>query len=198
MARKKRFRALKAALRYLKPTGTSGDGQAVAAPANTQLKKFQDYMGGSVNVTYGARASGSLTKGLGTKLIKLFGAGATNNLVEAKVSNRAVDKIADAKIDTATLNWLTSGTAAYDGQFIPARAHIIIVAANATALTPESKLTGRKYKSKKANGYTYPFGEAATAVGYRKVCENIVTKLHTNPTEGERRSVSFNPEDLIG
>ena len=195
MARKKRFRALKAALGYLKASGTDGSGEAVAAPANTQLKKFQDYLGGSVDVTYGARAANSLTKGLGSKLIKLFGGAGKKG--SAKLSNRAIDKIADAKMDAATLNWLAEGASDYSGEFIPAKAHIIIVPANAASSTPVSKLTGRKYKSKKAAGYTYPFGEKATAAGYKAICDAIVAKLKDAPTEGERRSVSFNPEDLL-
>ena len=199
MARKKRFRALKAALKYLQPTGTDGNGQAIAAPANTQLKKFQDWMGGSVDIEYGARPASSLTKGLTNRLIKLFGGEGTDNLANAKLSNRSAlpANMTTAGIDATTLHWQTSGTANYDGDFVPAKAHITVTNTAQTPVAVTSKLTGRKYKNPVGNSYCYPFGTETATDTYKKVCNAIVTKVATGVTTGTTRAVSFRPEDLI-
>ena len=198
MARKKRFRALKAALKYLQPIHSADQNQVVQAPQNTQLKQFQDYKGGSLAVHY-TRSADSATKGLSKKKLKLFGADTTDSVGEVKISNRALLTgsltAAGVALDKLGLDVTTDIT--FDGDFIPAKAHINSRTITGDAVQKESKLTGRKYKTKGGTAYCYPFGQITGSTTYSKQCQAIKALVNANIPTGKSRSVSFLPEDLL-
>ena len=176
------------------PVSSTDPNASGDAPTGSQLKYYQDYVKGARQVTYGDRAAGDSPGKLEQKLIQLFGVLGDPGKTNAKVSTRALGKIGETGLATTDLNWLTTGTAAYAGDFIPARATVSV--RNDTVSAPvSSKLTGRKYKPKGANSYTFPFGKGTeTTSDFKTEADKIKTKVATGTTA---RSVSFRSEDLI-
>ncbi|WP_374822854.1 hypothetical protein [Aerosakkonema sp. BLCC-F183] len=183
-------------MKYLQSAGGAGSAEAVQAPAGTQLKKFQDYLGGSITVSY-SRNADSQTKGLLAYTGKLFGLKGEESKALMRVSKRAIDGKGNAGIDPTEDLQITAGnTGVFNGNYVPANAIVSTRNTTGTVSTKDSQLTGRKYKTKGGASYTYPFGRKADTDIIKDRIEAIKTKVGV-AVEGKSRSVSFLPEDII-
>ena len=191
----RRFNNLEAALKYLRPPGATEGTVVPDAPANTQLKKYQDYKAGKVIISY-PRAATSNPGGFQSVALKPFALPATETqsyLVQA--SERAIGAIGTAGITATDLNIDVTPSEAADLEiplgFTPARA-VIKNVTGTTGVQETSKITGDKYKAKAGASYTYPFGKGGTdATSYAEVIGNIAAAV---AGATGNKSVSFKPE----
>lgn len=187
----KRFKNLDAALKYLRaPSATAGTAP-VNAPAGSQLAEYQEFKSGKKTVTYNRDAE-SRPGNLGEAYIKAFALPAADTKVFlVDFSNRAKTAIANTGVTNALLGHADDSPEASRAYgYTPARATIILIAAGEGTTTP-SKITGKPYKKKNNNTYTYPFGRATANPTYSEqkgAILNAVAKSNTN------RGVSFKPE----
>ena len=191
----RRFNNLEAALKYLRPPGATEASAVPDAPANTQLKKYQDYKAGKVIVNY-PRAATSNPGGFQGAALKPFAfpaADTTSYLVQA--SERAISAIGTAGLTIEVLNIDITPTGIAGLQsaigFTPARA-VVKNVTGTTGTSTASKITGDSYKKKDANTYTFPFGRKATgAVSYSGVKAAITGAI---ASAAGNKGVSFKPE----
>ncbi|MBW4556411.1 MAG: hypothetical protein KME59_10805 [Trichormus sp. ATA11-4-KO1] len=187
----RRFNNLDAALKYLRAPGATADDLAPDAPAGSQLKKYQDFKAGKVNIDY-PRAASSLPGSLDDVALKPFAlpsADTTEYIVG--VSTRSKGNLGTVGLSLTTLNLSDTLTnAARVIGFTPARA-VVSDITGTTASTKTSKLTGRPYKSKTTVTYTFPFGSKATNGTYSEVKADIIAGVDAS---AGTKSVSFKPE----
>lgn len=157
----RRFNNLDAALKYLRPTGANENTEIPDAPANSQLRFYQDFKAGKRLIKY-TREAGSNPgdiKPVALKPFALPSADTSKFLVGA--SNRALTNFTAAGIAATDLNIDTTPEGLNDVQevigFTPARA-IIKNVTGTTGSPKTSKITGDSYKSKANDSYTFPFG----------------------------------------
>jgi hypothetical protein len=187
----RRFNNLDAALRYLRPAGQGEDGVVPDAPANTPLRKYQDWKAGKVDIDY-TRAAASNPGRLVKVSIKPFAlpAASTDEYVTT-ISNRAQGQYGLFGLSAAEL-----GIAEVDNNdirakgFKPAKASCRNVTGT-TATTVTSKLTGVPYKTKADAAYIFPFGAITGQPSYSDQKAAILASV---TGAGETKSVSFTPE----
>lgn len=187
----KRNKTLNAALKLLNPlTG----GQAPDLNDGTPLGFYQAVRAGKKVVSYGDRDAASQPGALVPYVVRPFAdPDADANDVLVTVSRRAESALGTVSLTAAELNIskLPADIANADEVegFIPARATVTVKGTAETSKT--SKTTGRRYKTKGGNSYTFPFGLKSTALtaGYKAVKAAILTSA-----KAENRSVSFTPE----
>jgi hypothetical protein len=188
----KRFNNLDAALKYLRKTGTGDTGEAPDAPAGSQLAQYQKYKGGKIAVTY-TRAAGSNPKAIDELIVKPFAlGGGTGETALVGVSRRAKEKIGETGVALGDLN-ATEPTASNSANrifgFSPAKAVVNISATTTT--NPTSKITGRPYKKRASESYTFPFGRASATDTYAGRKEIILARVSAGDNN---RGVSFDAE----
>lgn len=190
----RRFNNLDAALKYLRPKGASETTEIPDAPANSQLRSYQDYKAGKRLITY-PRANTSNPGDIKAASLKPFAlpaADTDNFLVE--ISGRAINNFSAAGLTAANLNIDTTpeGTANLKRVigFTPARATVKNITAT-TATTKTSKITGDTYKSKAASSYTFPFGRGTASPSYSQAKDIIVSAVSGS---AGNKGVSFKPE----
>jgi hypothetical protein len=187
----KRFNNLDAALKYLRPASAGEDGVIPDAPANTPLKKYQDWKAGKVDIDY-ARAASSNPGRIVKVSIKPFALpSADTNEYVVSMSNRAQGSYGLFGLSAAAL-----GIEDVDNNDVRARGFKPAKAncnnrTGTTATTKTSKLTGIAYKTKPDAGYTFPFGRISTQPSYS---DQKAALLALVIAEGETKSVSFQPE----
>jgi hypothetical protein len=188
----RRFKTLDAALKYLR----TGDGETAVtpdAPAGTPLKLYQDWKAGKRQVNY-TRESTSNPGSLDEARIKPFGLPtADTTLVLVDISKRSLDAIQRTGLAAADLNIVATGDAERIYNFTPARATVNVgAAAGGDGVLQTSKITGKKYKKKASDSFTFPFGRGAGEdAAYVKARSEILGKVSDGTAN---RSVSFKPE----
>jgi hypothetical protein len=188
----RRFSTLNAALKYLR-TGDGEDAPIPDAPAGTPLRLYQDWKAGKRQVNY-TRESSSNPGNLDEARIKPFGLpSADTTLVLVDISRRSSGKMQEAGLSPADLNIATTGEANRIYNFTPARAIVNVgAAAGGDGIVTTSKITGKKYKKKASDSFTFPFGRGAGEdAAYVKAKSEILGKVSEGTTN---RSVSFKPE----
>lgn len=88
-------------------------------------------------------------------------------------------------VETASLEGYTK-----NGNFVPAKARIATIVA---ATTPESKITGRKYKTKTGTAYTVPMGQTSGTLRYQQTIKAILDDAVFKGANATH-TVSFEPE----
>jgi hypothetical protein len=191
----KRFNNLDAALKYLRPAGADENTEVPDAPANSQLRLYQDYKAGKRLVKY-PRETGSNPgdiKPVALKPFALPSADTKKFLVGA--SNRALTNFSAAGVTAAILNIDSTPEGLNDVEeilgFTPARA-IVKNVTGTTGASKTSKITGDSYKSKANDSYTFPFGRGTgDNIVYSQVKGAIAASVAgANGNKG----VSFKPE----
>ncbi len=187
----KRFNNLDAALKYLRPPGATSGTTPVNAPAGSQLGEYQDFKAGKKIITYD-RDAASKPGNLGEALVKPFAfAAADAKVFIVDYSARAKTALANAGLSDAVLGHeATDPNAARTYGFTPARATVILFAAGEGTATP-SKITGRTYKKKNNNTYTFPIGRTTANPSYAEQKGAITQAVAAGNTN---RGVSFKPE----
>lgn len=174
----KRFNNLDAALKYLRAPGAGADDVAPDAPANSQLKKYQDFKAGKVVVNY-PRAAGSL-QGSETLITVLpFGLPAANtDKYRVSVSQRALTNIGDTGVSATDLGFATAlaDTDITANGFKPAKA-VVRNITGTTAAPKISKIIGSSYKAKASTSYTLPFGRITANPSYSQQKAAILAKV---------------------
>ncbi len=187
----KRFNNLDAALKYLRPASAGDDGVVPDAPANTPLKKYQDWKAGKVDIDY-PRAASSNPKKIVKISIKPFAlpAASTDEYVTT-ISDRAQEQYALFGLSAAALGIeVVDNTDIRAIGFKPAKASCRNVTGT-TATTVVSKLTGISYKTKADAAYTFPFGAITAQPSYSDQKAAILALV---TAAGEAKTVSFIPE----
>lgn len=187
----KRFKNLDAALRYLRPPGGTTSTTPPVAPAGSQLAEYQEYVSRKKIVTY-TRATSSNPGSLDEAIIKPFSL-PTANTKEFIVdySKRAKEKLGDAGLSVAVLNQVATSTNAERVYgFTPARATVNIFGTG-EGTSETSKITGAKYKKKKSDSYTFPFGRGSDDPSYSQAKGAIVLAVSAGTGN---KGVSFKPE----
>jgi hypothetical protein len=188
----RRFSTLNAALKYLR-TGDGADAPIPDAPAGTPLRLYQDWKAGKRQVNY-TRESSSNPGGLDEARIKPFGLPAADTtLVLVDISKRSLEAIQRTGLGVADLNIVAAGDANRIYNFTPARATVNVApAAGGDGVVTTSKITGKKYKKKASDSFTFPFGRGAGEdAAYVKAKSEILGKVSDGTAN---RSVSFKPE----
>jgi hypothetical protein len=187
----KRFKNLDAALKYLRPTGSNNSTTPPVAPAGSQLAEYQEFISRKKIITY-TRESSSNPGGIDEAIIKPFSLPTTNTkefIVD--YSKRAKAKLTDAGLSVAVLNQATTSTTAERVYgFTPARA-VVSIFGTGDGSPETSKITGAKYKKKKNNSYTFPFGRGGDDPSYSQAKGAIALAVSTGTAS---RGVSFKPE----
>jgi hypothetical protein len=189
----KRFNNLKAALKLLRPLA---GGDAVDLADTSPLGFYQAVASGKKEVNYPDRAEGSKPKELILYALTPFGTPAADapKLI-VTVSKRSETNLTAAGLAITDLKIVKTAEvleAATDAEgFIPAKVTVRVAGTTETEKT--SKLTGRKYKTKGGDSYTFPFGldTAALTEGQKARKAAIAKKVKT-----ATRSASFTPERI--
>ena len=187
-----RFNNLDAALKYLRKTGTGDTGEAPDAPVGSQLEQYQKFKGGKIAITY-TRDNGSKPGAIDELILKPFALGGGNEDVAlVGISKRARDAISNTGLAFTDLN-LTEPSGGKTAQrifgFQPAKAIVNISQAGTTNST--SKITGRPYKKRNSDSYTFPFGREKETTTYAEAKAAILAKVVTGDNN---RGVSFDSE----
>lgn len=190
----RRFKALDAALKYLRTTTQDDSGVVPDAPTGSQLRFYQDYKAGKRQVEY-TRDSDSKQISIDELKIKPFGfAAADTNEYIVPYSTRAKNGLASTGLELATLgaDAALSGAVRVYG-FTSARV-VVSVRTGTTEATPDSKITGKKYtKVGDTKTYTYPFGRTTGNPAYGEQKAAILAAVIA--TAG--RGASFKPEKFV-
>jgi hypothetical protein len=187
----KRFKSLDAALKYLRPPGLTSGTSSVNAPTGSQLGEYQDFKSGKKIVTYD-RAASSRPGNLGEAYVKPFGlAAADTKIFIVDYSSRA----RSAQDTTGLTDGLLGIVAKTDDTvrtygFTPARATVVLIPIGDGTPTP-SKITGKTYKKKKNDSYTFPMGRTGANPSYVEQKNAITLAVSQGNTN---RGVSFKPE----
>ena len=188
----KRFNNLDAALKYLRKTGTGDTGEAPDAPVGSQLEQYQKFKGGKIAITY-SRDNNSKPGSIDELIVKPFALdGDTADVALVGVSKRAKAAIANTGLALSDLNATEpsdSATAQRIFGFQPAKA-IVNISQTATS-NATSKITGRPYKKRNSDSYTFPFGKKDTTTNYAEAKAAILAKVLTGDNN---RGVSFDSE----
>lgn len=186
----KRFNNLDAALKYMNPSGTDGNSSS-EAPAGSQLRLYQDWKSGKRAVEYGDRPAGSEPGNLLRVTIKPFAfAAADTSLYVVDLSARAQTNYANAGLSAASLGIGTdTSNAVTVPNFSPARI-TVTTAPTGAATTQTSKLTGRRYKKKAVNSFTFPFGRITAEPTYA----GAKAALLAGAVGATNRTATFQPE----
>ncbi|MEH1810884.1 MAG: hypothetical protein V7K26_00085 [Nostoc sp.] len=190
----KRFNNLNAALKYLRPTTAAIDAPTPDAPTGSQLKQFQDFKAGKLNITYVREANSNQIAIDNVALLPFANGSASTDKFIVPISRRALNGIALAGISVDILNISTTLTGAdIISGFTPARATV----RNTVGTTPtpkDSKITGAPYKKRgESKSYTFPFGTKITNGSYAEIRGAIIAGVSDADTN---RSVSFQNEIL--
>jgi hypothetical protein len=188
----RRFKTLDAALKYLR-TGDDANAAIPDAPAGTPLKLYQDWKAGKRQVSY-TRESTSNPGSLDEARIKPFGLPTTDTtLVLVDISKRSLDAIQRTGLAVTDLNIIATGDANRIYNFTPARATVNVgAAAGGDGTLETSKITGKKYKKKASDSFTFPFGRGTGEdAAYVSAKSDILGKVSDGSAN---RSVSFKPE----
>lgn len=184
----KRFKILKGALKYLRTSETDID---VTLPAGTPLRKFQDYDNNKVLVNYDRR-TGSLPGALLDATLNPFALPLeADSITATKVSRRATLKgEVKALFTLGGLDDAPDVAGDVRRGFIPAKCTVTIP--NATLAKPNavSQLTGKKYKTKGSETFTFPYGKNTGNATESEARAAITGALNDNPTYG----VTFSSE----
>ncbi|NJO63152.1 MAG: hypothetical protein HC836_34525 [Richelia sp. RM2_1_2] len=191
----RRFNNLEAALRYLRPSGATEATEIPDAPANSQLRLYQDYKAGKRIIRY-AREAGSNPGDMKAVALKCFALPSSDTTkFLAEISNRSLTNIAAAGVTPAVLNIDTTPDSTADLEkvigFSPAKA-IVKNVTGTTGGPKTSKITGDSYKTKPSDSYTFPFGSGgAGAASYSEVKGDIAAAV---AGATGNKGVSFKPE----
>lgn len=152
----KRYKILDGALDYL-AFGT--DATDVKLPANTPLRKFQEWRDKERKVTYD-RLEASLPEELLPVKVNPFFRGVTaDDPIQVTLSKRVNDNTV-AKKGLTPGNVIISDTItgiAVRG-YTPAKCTVILPFNDSRTDTPKSQLTGLPYKRSNTASYTFPYG----------------------------------------
>jgi hypothetical protein len=190
----KRFSRLRAALGYLRPSGSNMAAEIPDAPAGTQLRKFQEFESGKVRIDY-TRGEDSKPGELLLYQLSAFGlpAGA-DNLIFVPFSERAQQHgLAPFGLSIGELG-IAEGTkdAKEVAGFQSAKA-ICRIQEGAPGSARTSQITGVSYRPVAARSYTLPFGRSGTRV---LVSEQQSFILQQVEAQTAVTGVNFLPERL--
>jgi hypothetical protein len=118
MVRRQRFSNLLAGLNYLRPV--TGGTVSAEAPAGTPLRNFQEYRAGRTRRTI-TRTAASNPGASKERYLELFSADFVDATAKTSVSGRAVSTglTQIAGLTPTILGWAETGTAKFNGEFIP-------------------------------------------------------------------------------
>jgi hypothetical protein len=175
----RRFNNLRAAIKYLRNIGADPNAPNPEAPAGTQLRRFQEYEAGMINVNY-PRAEGSKPGELLIFQLRPFGLPAANTDVYAvPISSRTrTNGLAPFGLSEAELGIdpVTTNARQVEG-FIPAKA-ICRIQTNRTPGSPRtSQITGARYRPIGADSYTLPFGRTTSRPTVSEQKQVILTSV---------------------
>lgn len=188
----KRFNNLDAALKLLRSPTAGPDDEAPDAPAGSALKNYQLYKQQKKAITY-TRASTSKPGEILVIALKPFAlADADTTTLRTSFSKRANDNASSFGLSLSELGIdATLQETDKDIQgFQPAKA-IARKVTGTTATTTTSKITGRPYKSKADNSYTFPVGRATGRNNWGEAKAYIISQVES---AAGVNSVTFNPE----
>ncbi|NJK58733.1 MAG: hypothetical protein HC939_23515 [Pleurocapsa sp. SU_5_0] len=187
----KRFSRLKYALETLRtPNSTAA---APDAPAGTVARKFQDYKGGKVKLTYTRSADSKPGQIQKVSILPFYFGGAENSEAIVAQSARAILNSDLSAVRTQCNQKVANfETDAKLSRFIPAKATVFDYGTATTSET--SQITGIRYDKKTGNSYTYPFGASATEKTPGEVRKGILAAVTALGTA----SVSFSDERYRG
>lgn len=187
-----RFKRLTYALRAIQsPTFTTG-GTPAQPPAGSVLENFKRFYAKEVVPSY-PRAADSLPGSLDDVNVHPFAAAydaATGILVP--LSARAQTNFAASGITATDLGHDSTNDASPRRGFQPARAVVSVVDPAATETTETSQITGVRYKTKKPDSYTFPFGQQNATTNTRE--KDAQDAIRTAVSAAANRSVSFRSE----
>lgn len=189
----KRFNNLKAALKLLRPLA---GGDAVDLADTSALGFYQAVAGGKKEVSYGDRPEGSEPGSLILYALTPFGTPATDAAkILVTMSKRSETGLPTSGLgvdDLAVVKTPAIIEAAVDAEgFIPAKVTVRVSGVSVTEKT--SKITGRKYKTKGGNSYTYPFGLVTTTLADGQKARKLAI---AKKVKSDTRSASFTPERI--
>lgn len=192
----RRFHTLKAALKYLRPPGATPGVAVPDAPADTQLKHFQDYLAGKIIIKI-VRADDSLPGLEKFCSLKAFGDTAAETIKYlVNISGRALISIGTTglSVDDLGIDTTPAGNVGLEKVkgFVPAKVTIANIPSGKGTDT-QSKISGDEYKKKATKTYTYPFGVTTTHPNYKAVKGAILAKVKAGTTN---HTVSFHPEKI--
>ncbi len=187
----KRFNNLDAALKYLRAPGATTGTTTITAPAGSQLAEYQEYKSGKKIITY-TRDATSKPGNLAEAFIKPFGLPTADTKVFiVDYSARAKTGISTSGVsDTVLGHEASSAEASRVYGFTPAKAVVTVTGTGEGTATP-SKITGRSYKKKTNNSYTYPLGRTTANPSFSEQKGAVTAAVATG---GTNRGVSFKPE----
>ena len=152
----KRYKILDGALDYL---AFGDEATDVKLPANTPLRKFEEWRDKERKITYD-RTEQSLPKELITVKVNPFFRNVTvDDPIQVTLSKRVNDNTV-AKKGLAPGNVITSDTItgiSVTG-YTPAKCTVTLPFNDARAEKPKSQLTGLPYKRSNTASYTFPYG----------------------------------------
>lgn len=187
----RRFAKLKYGLDMLRaPNSTT---PAPDAPAGTVARKFQDYKGGKVKLTYTRSAASKPGEIIKVSILPFhFGGEAGSEAIVAQ-SKRADEKSEMSGVQTQC-NQITVNSVIHKklARFIPAKATVFDYGTTTTSET--SQITGIRYDKKAGNSYTFPYGASTAEKAEREVRKGILAAVETLGTA----SVSFKGESIPG
>lgn len=189
----KRFNNLKAALKLLRPLA---GGDAVDLADTSALGFYQAVASGKKEVNYPDRDAGSKPEQLILYALTPFGTPAADApkliVTTSKRSETNLSNAGLAITDLAIVKTPEVLEAATDAEgFIPAK--VTVRVSGTTETTKTSKLTGRPYKTKGGNSYTYPFGLITTTLADGQKARKIAI---AKKVKSATRSASFTAERI--
>jgi hypothetical protein len=187
---KKRYSRLKYGLDILRPPNSTAP--APDAPVGTVARKYQDYAGKKVKLTYVRSATSKPEALLKVSILPFYYGGVAGTEAIVNQSKRADIASNLGGIQTqcnqVTVNFDTHKKLS---NFIPAK---VTVHDFTNTVTKEvSKITGLNYDKKAGASYTFPFGATTTEKSPSEVIKGILAAVNTLGTA----SASFTPEKYI-
>ncbi|MEC4806520.1 MAG: hypothetical protein SAJ12_07270 [Jaaginema sp. PMC 1079.18] len=189
----KRFNNLKAALKSLGPPSAETSVADASPPPGSILDNFHKFYTGAKKVNY-ERKSASKKKALVTQMVRPFAVANSSTGYKVKVSQRAIDALANLPIGVNELNLSDPVTGSEEKKgFLPARLTVSIQSSSANTEKTTSQITGIKYYGKSAVSYTFPFGQNkdGTTVTYESAVQSA---LENSLTTSALRKVNFKSE----
>lgn len=181
----RRFNNLDAALKYLRPANATPDALTPDAPAGTPLRNYQEYKAGQRVTT----RDGSTQGRLDIVAIKPFALGATGENYQVPFAVNAGAALTTLGLTAVILGHQADLTDSLKVRgFRPAKA--VVGNFTGAATTPESQITGKRYRRIPGGSRVFPFG-ASTANPNYAAAKSAVTAA---AIAVDTRTVSFIPE----
>lgn len=172
----KRYKILDGALEYLAFGDTATD---VTLPANTPLRKFQEWRNNEREVNY-ERLEQSLPGSISEVGVNPFAMPLDGTAIaKAPISQRVLDlnSLADTRGAANVITAVPSTARNYEN-FEPAKAIVTLPFNDPRTETPTSQLTGLKYNRANKTSYTIPYGKKTGTLLESEVRAEIVAAVN--------------------